>query len=87
MWPYLLNTGRIVRLVASVPLLSAGLPPIVIPTECRREYIQLLARYELAIGTPTRQTGVWPRPESLRAFEEFVERCYKLTKDLVAEAY
>ena len=41
--PFWDGNGRIARLIANLPLLQSGLPPVVIPKERRRESIQSLA--------------------------------------------
>lgn len=37
------------RLVANVPVLRAGVPPIVVPKERRLEYLRAIAAYQLSI--------------------------------------
>jgi Fic family protein len=85
--PFWDGNGRIARLLANIPLLRAGLPPIVIPNEERKTYIQLLAEYQLATGQISRETGAWPKPNLLADFEEFINRCYLVTKLLVEKAH
>ncbi len=85
--PFWDGNGRIARLLANTPVLRAGLPPIVIPKERRRTYLQLLADYELAVGTIDTVTGVWPKPDLLADFEAFCAECYEATKRLVREAH
>ena len=48
--PYADGNGRLARLVANIPLLRAGMPPILISNEERRNYINLLGDYTLSIG-------------------------------------
>ena len=48
--PFWDGNGRLARLIANVPLLNAGLPPLVIPKEERRLYIDTLARYQRRVG-------------------------------------
>ena len=81
--PFWDGNGRIARLLANVPLLKSGLPPIIIPKEKRREYIQLLASYEMAIGQLNNKTGVWPQIEKLQVFEQFCLSCYQTTLDII----
>jgi Fic family protein len=82
--PFWDGNGRIARLVANVPLLKSGLPPLVIPTSERRNYLAILARYQLAIGQLSRQTGVWPDESRLAEFVQFCSRCYLETENLLA---
>jgi len=81
--PFWDGNGRIARLIANIPLLKAGLPPIVVPSTKRREYIQLLSHYELVVGQLTKETGVWPMPEQLTEFETFCLACYEQTLDII----
>lgn len=78
------GNGRIARLMGYMPLLRAGLPPIVIPAGKRREYIQILAKYELMSGTLSNKTGVWPDMERLAELEEFCRDCYQATLNIIA---
>lgn len=81
--PFWDGNGRIARLIANLPLLQSGLPPVVIPKERRREYIQLLAEYELSCGMLTKASGPWPQPNLLAGFTRFVAGCYQTTRDLL----
>jgi len=81
--PFWDGNGRIARLIANLPLLQSGLPPVVIPKERRREYIQLLAEYQLSCGTLTKASGAWPKPDGLAGFTRFVTECYQTTRKLL----
>ena len=81
--PFWDGNGRIARLVSNIPLLKSGLPPIVIPSEDRREYIETLARYQREAGMITRQTGVWPQEAKLSEFTNFCTKSYEATLRLV----
>ena len=85
--PFWDGNGRLARLIANVPLLNAGLPPLVIPKEERRLYIDTLARYQRRIGRITPETGVWPDPSELAPFSDFCQRCYATTRRLVDQAF
>lgn len=85
--PFWDGNGRLARLVANVPVLNAGLPPLVIPKEDRREYIDTLARYQHRIGRITPETGVWPDPSELAPFADFCQRCFATTSRLVEQAF
>jgi len=81
--PFWDGNGRIARLIANIPLLRAGLPPIVIPSEKRREYIQLLSKYELTVGKLTPDSGLWPNEELLKDFKFFCHQCYQQTLEII----
>ena len=83
--PFWDGNGRIARLLANIPVLKSGLPPIIIPKENRREYIQILATYELKAGQLNSESGAWPKPELLENFEAFCLRCYQTTLGIVQE--
>ncbi len=85
--PFWDGNGRLARLLANVPLLNAGLPPLVIPKEQRRVYIDTLALYQRRIGRITPETGVWPGPSELAPFSDFCQRCYAATLRLVDHAF
>ncbi len=84
--PFWDGNGRLARLIANVPLLNAGLPPLVIPKEERRLYIDTLARYQRRIGPITPETGVWPDPAEFAPFSDFCQR-YATTRRLVDRAF
>lgn len=85
--PFWDGNGRIARLLANIPLLRAGLPPLTIPHDERRTYLQILANYEIAIGPLNGGTGVWPDASRLMEFDQFCASCYAPTEKLVAAAY
>lgn len=85
--PFWDGNGRIARLLSNIPLLRAGLPPIVIPVARRQEYLQILAEYEIAVGPITEKTRSWPDPALLTDFVAFCSDCYHVTQQLVDEAH
>ena len=85
--PFWDGNGRIARLLANIPLLRAGLPPLTIPQEERHNYIQILADYQIAIGQLDGRTGVWPDESRLKEFNAFCMSCYAATEELVAAMY
>jgi Fic family protein len=82
--PFWDGNGRIARLIANIPLLKAGLPPIVIPNERRREYIQLLASYEMKMGKLDKKSGALPEVGLLYDFEMFCTQCYEETLNIIS---
>ncbi len=89
--PFWDGNGRMARLLANIPLLKAGLPPLLIATDARREYIECLAHYQLAVGQINHQTGIWPQAEKsskkLHSFTTFCEKSYQSTKDVIEKAF
>ena len=85
--PFWDGNGRIARLLANIPLLKAGLPPLTIPEEQRRSYIQLLADYQITIGRLDESTGAWPDESLLSDFNRFCASCYGAIRELVAGAF
>jgi len=85
--PFWDGNGRVARLLANIPLLKAGLPPLTIPEEHRRSYLQLLGDYQFAIGQLNDTKGVWPDESLLSDFHQFCDSCYGGIRDLVASAY
>lgn len=85
--PFWDGNGRVARLLANIPLLRAGLPPLTIPQADRRQYIQLLADYQIGVGQLSRSTGVWPEPAKLSDFSGYCRTSYSSTHELVAAAF
>ena len=75
------------RLLANLPVLYAGFPPIVVPSEARLEYIQELWRYQRAVGVinPTSCEFI-PQNELLNELRVLIRSWWRSTLDLVAEA-
>lgn len=84
--PFFDGNGRLARLLANLPVLRAGLPPIVIDARQRRQYIGLLAEYELAVGQARAGQPLLPEPERLAGFKAFCRDNWQASLDLVAEA-
>jgi len=74
-------------LLANIPLLKAGLPPLTIPEDKRRTYLQLLADYQLEVGRLDDSTGAWPDESLLADFSQFSQSCYGAIRNLVANAF
>ena len=84
--PFWDGNGRIARLLANILLLKAGLPPLLIDQEKRREYIECLADYQVTVGRLNDATGVWPDENALKGFELFCEETYGLTLSLLKDS-
>jgi len=84
--PFWDGNGRLARLLSNIPLLKSGFPPLIISKQDRKEYIQLLANYQIDTGVITTHTGVWPETKSHGEFENFCMREYQVTLELVENA-
>jgi len=85
--PFWDGNGRVARLLANIPLLRAGQPPLTIPQNDRRQYIQLLANYQIGVGQLNRSSGVWPDASLLGDFTDYCASSYSSTRELVAAAF
>jgi len=84
--PFFDGNGRMARLLANLPVLGAGFPPILVPMSRRAEYIDLLWRYQNAVGRISRGGRLLPPHPALREFETLVLTEWKKTTSLVDEA-
>jgi len=80
--PFFDGNGRLARLLANLPVLFAGFPPIVVPSEARVEYIQSLWDYQQAVGRISAASPeLLPHPEFLNSFSKLVVDWWKSTID------
>ena len=84
--PFWDGNGRIARLIANLPCLKAGYPPIIIAKENRYEYIVSLAEYQLAHGVPSRTTELVQEGVQFQTFSDFCQRNWSLSLELVEQA-
>lgn len=85
--PFFDGNGRLARLLANLPVLFAGYPPIVIPSDSRIDYIAALWKYQRQVGVVSEKNPeLLPRPELLDDFKSLVRQAWNQTLDLVAEA-
>ena len=85
-YPFWDGNGRMARLIANVPVIMAGYPPIIIPKERRKEYIDALSEYHLAVGTVTAKMELLPEIEKLDRFKQFCNESWPESIKLVDEA-
>jgi Fic family protein len=81
--PFFDGNGRLARLVANIPVLKAGLPPIIIPREQRKAYIDALSAYHYAVGQIRAGDELVPELESLQTFADFCKAVWQATLELV----
>ena len=85
--PFFDGNGRLARLLANIPVLAAGFPPIVEPSEARLDYIGELWKYQRAVGTVgSSRPELLPDANLLSHFKNLVREWWRTTLDLVAEA-
>ncbi len=81
--PFWDGNGRVARLVANIPVIRAGLPPIMIPIEKRQLYLEILAKYHLDRGTIQAEDEIVGSPDEIRPFRLFCHECWAETMALV----
>lgn len=84
--PFCDGNGRMARLLANLPNLRAGLPPIVIPRERRADYIRLLASYDLEVGPAKAGVPVMPPEGNSEPFRVFCGECEKVVGEIIEAA-
>jgi Fic family protein len=84
--PFFDGNGRMARLLSNIPVLGSGEPPILIPQEERRQYLQLLSDYESVAGQARPGQPLLPESEKLEVFRQFCKRVWNASGDLVALA-
>jgi Fic family protein len=84
--PFFDGNGRMARLIANLPVLAAGFPPILVPMSRRGDYIDLLWRYQNAVGRIGRRSRLLTPHPALREFESLLLEEWKKTISIVEEA-
>jgi Fic family protein len=85
--PFWDGNGRIARLIANIPVIKAGYPPIIIPKERRQEYIEALSEYHIAVGTVTARSELLPDVDKLDRFKRFCAESWSESIKLMDEAH
>jgi len=83
--PFFDGNGRLARLVANIPVLKAGLPPIIIPGEERKAYIDALSASHHAVGQIRAGDMLLPDAGNLAVFTDFCQQAWQASMDLVDE--
>lgn len=71
------------RLVANIPVLKAGLPPIIIPREESKAYIDAFSAYHHAVGQIRAGDLLLPDTVNLEVFTDFCQKAWQASMDLV----
>lgn len=85
--PFFDGNGRMARLVANLPVLKAGLPPVIIPRTQRKAYIDTLSQYHYAAGQIEKEGKLLPEPEAFKPFAAFCEQAWRASMDIVDEIH
>jgi len=83
--PFFDGNGRMARLIANIPVLATGFPPILVPMSRRAEYIDLLWRYQNAVGRIAHGSRLLPPHPALREFESLLLEEWQKSTSLVEE--
>ncbi len=83
--PFADGNGRMARLLANLPVLQAGLPPVLVDRTRRKDYLDRLAHYSLAHGQQTAGMPLAAPGPEMDAFRQFCGECWQSSKDLVEE--
>jgi Fic family protein len=81
--PFFDGNGRVARLIANLPLLRCGQPPLMISIEQRLEYIDLLWSYQNATGVIRAKDRLLPPHQSITAFKQLLRSQWKETRILI----
>jgi fido (protein-threonine AMPylation protein) len=84
--PFFDGNGRVARLLANLPVLRGGYPPIVVPRQRRGDYIDLLWEYQNAIGKIQRNSPLAPPHPAIGRFETLLNAEWRHTVALVETA-
>jgi len=83
--PFFDGNGRLARLVANIPVLKRGLPPIITPRERRKAYIDMLSAYHHAVGQIQAGDELVADFERVKPFADFCKAAWQATMELVDE--
>ncbi len=83
--PYADGNGRLARLLANLTLLRAGVPPLLLGVEQRREYLTLLGDYSIRRGQPAPGEDLVIAGPERDALHRFFAICWERTFELVIE--
>lgn len=83
--PFADGNGRMARLIANLPVLHAGFPPILIDKSSRRDYLITLSAYDLEVGCAKVGKTLLPSSKLKEDFQAFCEACWQTSLDVVRE--
>lgn len=84
--PFFDGNGRLARLLANLPLLKNGYPPLMIASEHRVDYLDCLWNYQTAVGVIKHDGRLLPPHPALTAFKQFLKSEWQNSFDMVKTA-
>ncbi|MDD2748703.1 Fic family protein [Acidithiobacillus thiooxidans] len=86
--PFFDGNGRVARLIANVPVLHAGFPPIVVPTEARQGYKRMISDYQATIPdlSELKDLNTLPDNAERQYFREMCQSYWEPTQTLLRQA-
>jgi Fic family protein len=84
--PFFDGNGRMARLLANLPVLRGGFPPVVVPAGRRIDYINLLWEYENTVGTIKPGSQLLPAHPAINEMEQLLQEEWDKTVSLLEEA-
>lgn len=84
--PFWDGNGRLARLLANLPVLKAGYPPVVILSSMRDRYLRLLAEWEMAVGRVMPGVPLLSEHEKLSEFRLLCAEAWQESINLVGQA-
>jgi Fic family protein len=84
--PFFDGNGRVARLVANLPVLRGGYPPVVLSRQRRGDYIDMLWEYQNAVGKIQRDSPMMSRHPVIERFEMLLNTEWRHTVTLVETA-
>ncbi len=83
--PFFDGNGRMARLISNIPVLKAGFPPIIIPRQQRKQYIDALSACHFSFGKLKAGGELLPDEEVLQPFKLFCEQAWDESLSLVED--
>ncbi|MCJ8329169.1 MAG: Fic family protein [Lentisphaeria bacterium] len=84
--PFFDGNGRLARLLANIPVLRGGYPPILISVDQRASYIKHLWDYQSTVGELKQGQSLVPKHNTFNLFLGFIKSEWSTVMHLVKEA-
>ncbi len=81
--PFFDGNGRMARLIANLPLLRGGHPPLTVAAADRAEYIRVMWDYQWQVGRLQSEGELLPEHPTLDAILDFLEAQWRRVVDLM----